>query len=45
MLTTFFYILAAIVIAWTWAYHRVNGVLWSLAFAVGAVEVTLSSPP
>jgi acyl-CoA dehydrogenase len=45
MTTTFLYILAAIVIAWTWAYHRVNGVLWSVAFAVGAVEATLSLPP
>jgi acyl-CoA dehydrogenase len=43
-LAPFLYAIAAIVIGWTWAYHRANGLMWTLAFAAAALEMTLQGP-
>jgi acyl-CoA dehydrogenase len=40
-------ILAAVAVAWTLAYHRANGLAWSLAFAAGAAALHFitATPP
>jgi acyl-CoA dehydrogenase len=44
-LAPFLYALAAIVVAWTLAYHRANGLAWSIAFAAAAAAITASGAP
>jgi acyl-CoA dehydrogenase len=43
-LAPFLYALAAIVIGWTWAYNRASGLLWTIVFAVAAIEITYKAP-
>ncbi len=40
-------LIAVAAVAWTLAYHRANGLVWSLAFAAGAASLTYftSAPP
>ena len=47
MSSTLSWILAAIALAWLLAYHRANGLAWSLALAAGAAALTYASgtPP
>jgi acyl-CoA dehydrogenase len=37
-------ILAALIVAWLLAYHRANGVAWTIALAVGAAVIELRTP-
>src|SRR6185369_7165463 len=43
MITILLSVAAVVVVAWTFAYHRAGALLWLLAFAVGAAEITFLS--
>jgi len=43
MITILLSLAAVVVVAWTFAYHRAGALLWLLAFAVGAAEITFLS--